>query len=144
MIIRKAKNKDINQCLKICKKQYWKKKDFEESIKDKDVVFLIAEKEKVIGYVIGFIVPTKRKEALLHEVHVDKKERGNNIGTKLVKEFCKRIFKKGVKEIYAEIDKELKKFYMKSCKFKKSGRWIEVKKTISSFCQQATKISEQA
>jgi len=132
MKLRKATLKDIRKCLKLQeldKEKYWKLIDFQKAIKNKDVIFLIAEKEgNILGYVLGFIVPTKRIEALIHETRVDKKQRGKKIGTKLVNELCNNLFRKGVKEIYAEIEPELEKFYIKSCKFKKSRKWVEVKR----------------
>jgi len=132
MIIRKGKKKDSKECIKLSKldkESYWKSIDFEKSATDKDVVFLVAENDKkIIGYILGFIVPTKRTEALIHETRVDKRERGKQIGTKLVDAFCKEIFKRKVKDIYAEIEPDHLKFYRDACKFKVSGKWIEVAK----------------
>ena len=132
MIIRKGKAKDAKDCVRLSrldKESYWETIDFEKSAKDKDVVFLVAEEEKkIIGYILGFIVPTKRTEALIHETRVEKGKRAKGIGTKLVNAFCDEIFKKGVKIIYAEIEPELLKFYRDACKFKESGKWIEVAK----------------
>ena len=128
MKIRSAQKKDISACLSLHKEKYWKSKDFEEAIKKRDVVFLVAEERKIVGYVLGFVVPTKRNEAMLHETRVHTKERNKGIGTKLVNECCKRLFKKGVNEIYAEIDKEHLPFYRDACKFSVSGKWVEVKR----------------
>jgi len=132
MIIRKGRKSDAIKCLnlqKLDKESYWKQEDFEKAALDEDVVFLVAEEDKkIIGYVLGFIVPTKRTEALIHETRVDRRKRRKRVGTKLVNAFCKEIFKKGVKVIYAEIEKDLLKFYMGACKFKESDRWIEVAK----------------
>ncbi|MBU3941111.1 MAG: GNAT family N-acetyltransferase, partial [Nanoarchaeota archaeon] len=98
MIIRKAKIKDIKQCLNIQKLdngKYWKAIDFKKSVQNKGVVFLVAEENKeILGYITGFIVPTKRTDALLHETRVDKRQRKKGIGKKLVNAFCKEIFKK--------------------------------------------------
>jgi len=133
MRIRALRISDINGCLniqKLDKENYWKDLDLKRSIKNKDVLFVIAEENgKVVGYINGFIVPTKRTEAMIHETRVDKRERKKGIGKSLVKEFCKKAFRKGVKDIYAEVKPKHLKFYEKSCKFKKSGKWIELKKT---------------
>jgi hypothetical protein len=46
MKIRKATIKDIDKCLelqKLDKEKYWEKKDFVNSVKNKEVVFLVAE-----------------------------------------------------------------------------------------------------
>jgi len=132
MKIRKATINDTDKCLelqKLDKEKYWEKRDFVNSVKDKDVIFLVAEdNQRILGYVIGFISPTRRIEGVLHETRVDKMERGKKIGTKLVDAFCKEIFKRGIKEISAEIDKEHVPFYIKSCNFKKQRSWIEIKK----------------
>lgn len=132
MIIRKGKRGDSKECFnlqKLDKESYWQIKDFEKSAMDEDVIFLIAEQDKkILGYILGFIVPTKRTEALIHETRVDKRERGKRIGTKLVNALCKELFKRGVRDIYAEIESDLLKFYGGSCKFKKSNKWIEVVK----------------
>jgi ribosomal protein S18 acetylase RimI-like enzyme len=132
MKIRKAKKNDIKECLALQKLEgdnYWKSRDFENCVRDKDVIFLVAEEDKkILGYVIGYISPTRKIEAALHSTMVHKRERGKKIGTKLVDAFCKEVFKKGVEEITAEIDKEHLPFYVKSCRFKKQRSWIEVKK----------------
>lgn len=132
MIIRKGKKSDSKNCLKLQKldkRSYWRSIDFERSVTNKDVVFLVAEEDtKIVGYILGFIVPTKRTEALLHETRVDKRKRRKGIGTKLVSAFCKDVFKKKVKDIYAEIEQKHLKFYRGSCKFKVSGKWVEVVK----------------
>jgi len=133
MKIRKGKMSDSKGCFSLCKQDkdtYWKVNDFQKSVRDKDVVFLVAEENgEIIGYVLGFVVPTKRIEAMVHETRVDKNQRGKKIGTKLVDAFCKELFQLGVKTIYAEIEPELLKFYRDSCKFKESGKWLEVVKT---------------
>jgi len=136
MKIRKGKIKDASLCLEIAKKdkaKHWEKSDFINSAKDNHAVFLVAEdNRKIVGYIVGFIVPTKRTEAMIHETRVDRNERGKDIGTKLVDGLCKEFFKRGVKVIYAEIEPRLLKFYRDSCKFRISGKWLEVAKKRSS------------
>lgn len=129
MIIRKGKKGDIPSCMKLSEsenKGYWTKSDFERCVSDKQVIFLVAlENGKLVGFINGFIVPTKLIEAMIHETRVNLKQRGKNIGTEMVDAFCKEAFRKGVKTVYALIDKKLEPFYIKSCKFKRSGFWIE-------------------
>ena len=133
MVIRNAKSKDIEECLKFQKadnENYWEKKDFKLALEDENVVFLVAENcGKVVGYVIGFHCPTKKSDVMLHETRILKSERGKGIGTLLVKKFCDEAFKRGARDIYALIEKDLESFYINSCKFNKSHVWIEVKKT---------------
>lgn len=132
MKIRKAKQSDALGSYNVIKSDNEKhitKKDFELSAKNKDVVYLVAEdKKKIIGYILAFIVPTKRTDALIHEVRILKTERGKNIGKKLVDACCKELFKKGAKDIYADIEPDLEKFYCKMCKFKKYNNWVGVVK----------------
>ena len=130
MNIRKAKPKDAKPCLNLSKEKYWQKQDFIRSVKDKDVVFLVAEIDKqVVGYILGFIVPTNRREAMIHETRVHTKHRRKGIGKALVNALCKALFNKKVKHIYAEIEPKHMKFYKGACKFKNSGKWIEVVKS---------------
>lgn len=133
MIIRKGKAEDAKNCVRISeldKESHWEITDFEESTKDEDVIFLVAEEDKkVIGYILGFIVPTKKTEALIHETRVHKDYRGKSIGTGLVDAFCKEIFNRGVKTVSAEIEPKHLTFYRDTCKFKESAKWIEVSKS---------------
>jgi len=132
METRKAQKKDISACLIIAgqeNEKYWNKKDFHQSIKSQSAIFLVAEEnKKIIGYVIGFITPTKPTEAMIHQTKIDKNQRKRRIGTELVNNFCQKAFQKGAKIVYALIEPELKKFYINSCRFKKSGHWLEVSK----------------
>ena len=133
MKIRKAKLTDIKECSTVQKSDkegnYWKEKDLQNCINDKHIIFLVAEDErKLIGYVIGFIVPSKKDEAMVHETRVLKKYRGKKVGTLLVNELNKELFKKGAKTIYALIDHKLLPFYRESCKYKKSADWIQMEK----------------
>ena len=133
MKIRKATIKDIGSILNLQKsynENYWTILDFKKAMRDKKVIFLVAEEnEKIIGSVIGFIAPTKKTDAMLHETRVDRNEQGRGIGLRLVNEFCKIAFNKGAKNIYAQIKDEHVKFYVNRCGFKISDEWIEVKKS---------------
>jgi ribosomal protein S18 acetylase RimI-like enzyme len=130
MLVRKAKTDDAKQCLEIFKSddgKYWEDSDFRNSVQHDDVIFLVAEENGVIiGYVLGFILPTKRSEALIHETRVHREERRNGIGTMLVDAFCEEAFSKGAKVVLAEIAPAHLKFYGESCGFKKTNEWIEV------------------
>jgi len=133
MKIRKAETRDIKKCLelqKLDKEDYWKTLDFVNALKSSFVIFIIAEENNELkGYIIGFMCPTKKTDAMIHETRVNRKERGKGIGKALVDEFCKEAFNRGVKDIYALIEPELSNFYIKSCGFKKSHCWIEAKKS---------------
>jgi N-acetylglutamate synthase-like GNAT family acetyltransferase len=133
MQIRKAKVNDAKGSFNVIQCDFGKhisKKDFELSSKNKDVVYLVLEdKKQIIGYILAFIVPTCRSEALIHEVRILSQYRGKNLGKKLVDACCKELFKRKVKSIYAEIEKPLETFYCTTCKFKKVNNWIEVVKT---------------
>jgi ribosomal protein S18 acetylase RimI-like enzyme len=132
MIIRKANEGDVKDCTGLSEmneEHYWEPEDFKRSIEDKDTIFLVAEEdEDVVGYTLGFILPTKRTEALIHATCVSKQERGRGIGTKLVDAFCEEVFKRGVDIVLAEIEQNLLGFYRDSCSFVERGKWIEVAK----------------
>lgn len=132
MTIRKANERDVKDCTNLSEmdeEYYWKPEDFRRSIEDKDVVFLVAEEdEDVVGYTLGFVLPTKRTEALVHATWVSKQNRGRGIGTKLVDAFCEEVFKRGVEIVLAEIEPDLLGFYRDSCSFEERGKWIEVSK----------------
>ena len=135
MLIRKASKKDILPCLELQKsyqEHYWSINDFKTALDDKSVIFFIAQEgNKILGMVIGYITPSKRSDAMLHETRVIKNQQGKGIGKSLVEAFCKEAFNKGAKEIYALIKEEHVPFYVHSCKFKLSDKWIECKKRAS-------------
>ena len=130
MLIRKGREGDAEACLSLFKldqEEYWDKEDFVQSGNDENVVFLVAEEENaIVGYVLGFILPTKRQEVMLHETRTHKDLRGKGIGALLVDAFCEESFRKGAKIVIAEIEEELLGFYGDKCGFKKSAKWIEV------------------
>lgn len=131
MLIRDTNTNDIENCLNLDNENYWTKRDFSESIKNKMAIFLVAEDNDIImGFVIGFIVPTKFYEAIIHETRVDENFRGKRIGTKLVNEFCAQAEEKGVKTVYAMIESALKPFYLDACGFSETGKWVEASKNL--------------
>ena len=71
MNIRKAKKEDVDFFIDIDNRDdehYWQPVDLENSVDDEHAIFLVAEEEReIIGYIIGFIVPTKRTEAMIQE-----------------------------------------------------------------------------
>ena len=134
MKIRKGKTRDAKKCLKLqksWKESFWKEKDFIRSSKNKDAIFLVAEEKKeIIGFILGIINLVKRDEAYLQETRVHKKRRNEGIGTKLVNAFCAEAKKRGVKEIFSEIETEHIPFYIKTCKFKDRGKHILIMKKL--------------
>lgn len=130
LFIREACGMDLEACIDILTPEdgaYWLPEDFEKSIEDGDVIFLIVEENgEVVGYVQGFILPTKRTEALIHETRVRTQERSKGIGTKLVDAFCNEAFIRGADVVLAEISPDLLGFYRDSCGFSQRGEWIEV------------------
>ena len=130
MLVRKARTDDAKRCLEIFRSdngKYWEVSDFRNSVQHDDVIFLVAEEnDAVIGYILGFILPTKRSEALIHETRVHREQRRKGIGTTLVNASCEEAFSKGAKVVLAEIAHEHLKFYGESRKFKETNKWIEV------------------
>ena len=129
MNIRRASKEDVNTCIDIDRRddeQYWEPVDLENSVEDEHAIFLVAEEEEVIGYVIGFIVPTKRTEAMIHVTRVDIPERKKGAGKKLVDAFCEEAFRRGAEVAIAELVPELLEFYRDGCGFVERGKWVEV------------------
>jgi GNAT superfamily N-acetyltransferase len=130
MRIRKGLLQDSSTCFHLFKldnEDYWELRDFETSATHDDVIFLIAEQEnKILGYILGFLVPTRRSEAGIHETRVRMDERGKGIGEKLVESFCIEALNRNARTISAEIEQELLPFYVGVCGFREVGKWIEV------------------
>jgi len=130
MFIRKGTKEDSEKCMRLFEldnEKYWEISDFRSSAEHADVIFLVAEEDgRIVGYILGFVTPTRRKEAMLVETRVHKEERGRGIGTMLVDAFCREAFVRGAKEVEAEVEPELLKFYRDACGFKEVHKWIEV------------------
>jgi len=130
MFIRKAIREDSEECMRLFEldnEKYWEISDFRRSAEHADVIFLVAEEDRrIVGYILGFVLPTRRKEAMLIETRVHRKERGRGIGTKLVDAFCREAFARGAKEVEAEIEPQHLEFYRDACGFKEVHKWIEV------------------
>ena len=130
MLIRKAAKEDSEECMRLFElnnEKYWEISDFSSSAEHADVIFLVAEEGgRIVGYILGFVIPTRRNEAMIHETRVHRKERGKGIGTKLVDAFCNEAFARGAKEVDAEVAPKHLKFYRDACNFKELHKWIEV------------------
>jgi len=126
MIIRKAEFKDVPFCLELEASQgdsTFLEHDFRNSIADPNVIFLVAEQnQQVIGFILGFIVPTRRREATIHSTMVHKRHIQKGIGSSLVRNFADLAFEQDVELIYAEVEEGPDKFYEK-CGFKKVMVW---------------------
>lgn len=130
MLIRDASETDIDACLGITD-SYWKKEDFQNSIDNPNAIFLVAEvDDNIVGYINGFIVPTKNNEAMIHESRIKDEQRGQKYGSRLVDEFCEVAYEAGADIVYAMIEPELKAFYIDSCKFKNTGQWVEASRSL--------------
>jgi ribosomal protein S18 acetylase RimI-like enzyme len=130
MLIRKGTEDDSEECMRLFEldnEKYWKISDFRSSAEHVDVIFLVAEEDgRTVGYILGFVMPTRREEAMIVETRVHKEERGRGIGTNLVDAFCREAFARGAKEVEAEIEPQHLRFYRDACGFKEVHRWIEV------------------
>jgi len=137
IIIRKAELGDIPFCLEVQASQddsTFSEHDFRSSIVDPNVIFLIAEQSKqVVGFILGFIVPTKRIEAMIHSTMVRRQHVQQGIGSLLVQSFARLAFEQGVELIEAEVEEGPDRFYEK-CRFKKAMVWYSmVLKMIENF-----------
>jgi len=126
LIIREAKIEDVPFCLEVQASQEdstFSEQDFRNSIIDPNVIYLVAElNQQVIGFILGFIVPTRRKEATIHSTMVRRQYSHKGIGSSLVRKFAELAFEQGVELIFAEVEEGPDKFYEK-CGFKKVGVW---------------------
>jgi ribosomal protein S18 acetylase RimI-like enzyme len=130
MRIRKGSKDDSEECMRLFESDnetHWEISDFRSSAEHADVIFLVAEEDcRIVGYILGFVMPTRRAEAMLVETRVHKGERGRGIGTELVDAFCREAFARGAKEVEAEIEPQHLRFYRDACGFKEVHKWIEV------------------
>jgi len=135
MIIRKAEFKDVPSCLEVQTSQgdnTFLEHDFRNSIIDPNAIFLVAEhNQQVIGFILGFIVPTRRREATIHSTMVHKQHTQMGVGSLLVQNFAELAFERGVEMVYAEVEEGPDKFYEK-CGFKKVMVWhsMALKKSV--------------
>jgi N-acetylglutamate synthase-like GNAT family acetyltransferase len=84
---------------------------------------LVAEQDRVVvGFVLGFVVPTRNAEAMIHSTMVHASHGGKGMGSSLVRRFVDIAFGIGVREIYAEVEEGPDKFYEK-CGFSKVAVW---------------------
>ena len=78
-------------------------KIIKKRIKSRKEIFLVAEIDnKIVGLIDGYIIESicyKEKVAYLDHLCVDEKYRNNDIGSKLIDEFSKKVEKKGAKYI---------------------------------------------
>ena len=74
-------------------------KIIKKRIKSRKEIFLVAEIDnKIVGLIDGYIIESicyKEKVAYLDHICVDKNHRNNDIGSKLIEEFSKKVEKKG-------------------------------------------------
>ncbi len=130
MQIRQARLDDAERCFRIFLKdneEYWTQEDFRSSAVDDSVIFLVAEEQdNIVGYILGFFVPTRKSEVGLHETRIDRDRRGGRIGSALVNAFVRFAFERGAEIVSADVEEALLPFYRDACGFKQAGEWIEV------------------
>jgi len=127
--IRKAEFRDVPFCLEVEASQgdsTFSESDFRNSITDPNAIFLVAEQnQQVKGFILGFIVPTRRREAIIHSTMVHKQHSRKGTGSSLVRGFAELAFEQGVELIFAEVEEGPDKFYEK-CGFEKVGVWYSM------------------
>ncbi len=120
--IRRAAARDIDACLEIQASQRdttFSRTDYLNSLATSNSIYLVAELEgRVVGFIIGFIVPTKNSEALVHSTMVHSSFTRRRIGLALVRGFLDFAFKQGLMRVYAEVESGPDRFYEK-CGFQK-------------------------
>lgn len=125
--IRKATREDVPSCLEVQRSRNdstFSDHNFSESLANGNAIFLVAEMERqVVGFILGFVVPTRNEEAMIHSTMVRVSSAKLGIGTKLVQSFAEHAFgDRRVKVIYAEVESGPDEFYRK-CGFEKVFVW---------------------
>ncbi len=139
--IRDFKAEDLSDILKVERESFehpWSKKLLEKEAKLPFSTILVAEKEKVSGYLLGWIVGETGE---VHRIAVLKEERGRGIATALMEEFLRRCAEARIKEVFLEVNSKnepalelYRKFGFKEVRRRKSyygkEEAIEMKLTI--------------
>ncbi len=90
--VRPAGKGDVAACLEAQAAhgdRYFTEGDYLHALGDVDAIFLAAEVEgRVVGYILGFRVPTKQGEAGIHSTLVPPQHRNRGIGSRLVEGFA--------------------------------------------------------
>ena len=131
MMIRKAVPNDIPLCLGVQASRndgFFKESDYENSVGNPLAIFLVAEvRSKVVGYVLGYVNPTKHQEALIQSTMVHASHGNRGIGSSLVRGLTDVAFDElGVTTIYAEAEKGPDRFYQK-CGFRQAHVWSSMR-----------------
>ncbi|HYM39218.1 MAG TPA: GNAT family N-acetyltransferase [Thermoplasmata archaeon] len=127
VLVRESRESDIPSCLEIQRSEgnpLFSFQDFGTMVRDPDCIFQVFElKGRVVGFIAGFLVPTKRSEAIIHATMVHRDFRHRGIGKFLVESFAVTAFDKhGVGAILAQVESGPDAFYGK-CRFGKEAVW---------------------
>ena len=124
--IRAADEGDIESCLTIETADgnvFFLDGDFRRALVDRNTIFLVAElRGSVVGFVFGFVLPTKPTEAMVHATVVHPAQRHHGVGTALVNGFALEAFNRRVRVVLAEVETGPDRFY-ESCGFRKEAVW---------------------
>lgn len=125
-LVREGITGDVPACLEASASRgdtFFSEKDFLNALKDKDAIYLVAVLDgKVVGYIMGYVNPTKNDEAMVQSTMVHSGYGNRGIGSMLVKGFAGRAFDRGVKRVFAEVEDGPDRFYAK-CGFEKAYEW---------------------
>jgi len=93
MLVRVAAAADVPACVEVSASRtdtFFVEKDFLNAINDKDAIYLVAESDgKVVGYIMGYVNPTKNDEAIIQSTMVHASYGNKGIGSMLVKALAK-------------------------------------------------------
>jgi N-acetylglutamate synthase-like GNAT family acetyltransferase len=123
MIIRKAIASDVDKVFKLIEDKTLSSVDLRDAVTNKQAIFIVAENSReIVGYVMGFISPAKKTDAILSETRISENERNSKISSDLVESFCRHAFRAGAKTIHTGIDNKHVAFYKKNG-FEKTENW---------------------
>jgi len=146
-IVRSAEERDIPACMDVQESEgppYFSEADFVSMVRNSECIFLVVElEERVVGFIAGFVLPTKRSEASIHSTMVHRRFRGRGLGRTLVESFATAAFgSRGVEIITAGVEPGPDIFYQK-CLFQKDLRWTSIVLQKERFIKSVPKEREE-
>lgn len=104
MNIRNVKSSDYKIIISVLN-EWWNGRTMTEMLPKlffdhfQDTSYIIEEKGEIIGFLIGFLSQSRKKEAYIHFVGIHPHYRQHGIGRKLYQTFFDHVKKKGVKTV---------------------------------------------
>ncbi|MBU0457357.1 MAG: GNAT family N-acetyltransferase [Nanoarchaeota archaeon] len=111
---------------------FWRKKNLHKWVKSSNDILLVAEdKTQIIGFLLS-MVHKHSKSAIIENLYVKKEYRKIGMGRNLVEECLSRLKKKGINDVWAEINQRNRNAinFFKTIGFIKGYTFVVVEKII--------------